>query len=63
MLKTLGRTEPSTRPGKGVVGVGGDSRARRDANKLDGSELGGDEVDGGEVEFDEVGKKKSSKND
>ena len=62
MLKTSGSTKPSTRPEKGVVGVGGDSRARRDASKLDRSELDGGEVDsgevdGGEVEVDEVGKK------
>ena len=57
MLKTSGSTEPSTRPGEGVVGVGGDSRARRDTSKLDGSKLDGDEVDGREVEVDEVGKK------
>ena len=57
MLKTLGSTEPSTRPGKGVVGVGGDNRARRDASKLDKSELDGNEVDGNDVEVDEVRKK------
>ena len=57
MLKTSGSTEPSTRPGEGVVGVGGDSRARRDVIKLDRSEFDSGEVDGGEVEVDEVGKK------
>ena len=52
MLKTSGSTESSTRPGKGEVGVGGDSRAGRDGSELDGSK-----VDGGEVGDDEVGKK------
>ena len=55
MLKTSGSTEPSTRPGEGVVGVGGDSRAGRDG--IDGSGMDDVEVDGGEVEVDEVGKK------
>ena len=55
MLKTSVSTEPSTRPGEGVVGVGGDSRAGRDG--IDGSGMDDDEVDGGEVEIDEVGKK------
>ena len=57
MLKTSESIEPLTWPGESVVGVGGDSRARRDANKLDRNELGGNEVDGGEVKVDEVGKK------
>ena len=62
MLKISGSTKPLTRPEESVVGVGGDSRARRDASKLDGSkldggEVDGSEVDGGEVEVDEVGKK------
>ena len=57
MLKTSGSIEPLTRPGEGVVGVGGDNRARRDAKKLDRSKLDGDEVDGGDVEVDEIGKK------
>ena len=67
MLKTSKSTELLTRPREGVVGVGGDSRARRDASKLDESEVDGGEVeggkfdggkvDGGEVEVDEVGKK------
>ena len=52
ILKSSGSTEPLTRPGEGVVGVSGDSRARRG-----GSEIDGDEVDGVEVEVDEVGKK------
>ena len=49
MLKTSGSTEASTRPKKGEVGVGGDSRAGRDGSELDRSK-----VDGGD---DEVGKK------
>ena len=57
MLKTSGKTELLTRPGEGVVGVSANSRARRNANKLDGSKLDGNEVDGGEVEVDEVKKK------
>ena len=52
MLKTSGSTESSTRPGKGEVEVGGDSRAGHD-----GSERNGSKVDGGEVGDDEVGKK------
>ena len=55
MLKTSGNTEPLTRPGKGVVEVGGDSRAGRDG--IDRSGMDDVEVDGGEVEVDEVGKK------
>ena len=55
MLKTSVSIEPSTRPGEGVVGVGGDSRAGRDG--IDGSGMDDVEVDGGEVEVDEVGKK------
>ena len=57
MLKISRSTKPFTQPGEGVVGDGNDSRARRNASKLDGSKLDGDEVDGGEVEVDEVGKK------
>ena len=57
MLKTSRSIEPLTRLGKGIVGVGGDNKARRDTSKLDGSKLDGDKVDGGEVEVDEVGKK------
>ena len=60
MLKTSGSTEPLTRPGEGVVGVGGDNRDRRDASKLDGSKLDGDENDDGEVE--KVQKTTKSKN-
>ena len=57
MLKTSGSTKPLLRPGEGVVGVDGDSRARRDAKKLDRSKLGGDKVDGDEIEVDEIEKK------
>ena len=55
MLKTS-NTE-SAEPRKGVVGVGGGSRAGRDRGGIDGSEMNDVEVDGGEVEVDEVGKK------
>ena len=55
MLKTSGNTEPLTRPGKGVVEVGGDSRAGRDG--IDRSGMDDVEVDGGEVKVDEVEKK------
>ena len=57
MLKTSRSTEFLTQPREGVVGVGGDSRARRDRSKLDGSELNEDEIDSGEVEVDKVEKK------
>ena len=56
MLKTSGSTEPLTWLGEGIVGVGGNTKARRDASKLDKSELGRNEVDGNEVEVDEVRK-------
>ena len=52
MLKTSGSTESLIQPGESVVGFDDDSRAKGDANKLDGSK-----VDGGEVEVDEIGKK------
>ena len=55
MLKTL--STKSAEPRKGVVGVGGGSRAGRDRGGIDGSEMNDVEVDGGEVEVDEVGKK------
>ena len=54
MLKTS--SIESAEPRKGVVGVGGGSRAGRDRG-IDGSEMNDVEVDGGEVEVDEVGKK------
>ena len=57
MLKTSENTKLLTQPGEGIVGVGGDSRAKQDTNKLDESEVDSDEFDGGEVEVDEVGKK------
>ena len=55
MLKTS--STESAKPKKGVVGVGGDSRVRRDGGGLDGSAMNNVEVDGSEVEDDEVGKK------
>ena len=55
MLKTS--STESAEPRKGVVGVGGGSRARRDRGGIDGSEMNNIEVDGDEVEVDEVGKK------
>ena len=57
MLKISRSTKPLTWLGEGVVGVGGDSRARRNTSKLDESKLDGNEVDGGDVEVDKVGKK------
>ena len=57
MLKTSKSTESIIRPGEGIVGVGGDSRAGCGRSKLDRSKLDGVEVDGGEVEVDEVEKK------
>ena len=57
MLKTLKNIKFATQPGEGIVGVGGERKARHDKNKLDGSELDGAEVNGNEVEDDEVGKK------
>ena len=55
MLKTS--STESAEPRKGVVGVGGGSRAGRDRGGIDRSEMNDVEVDGGEVEVDEVGKK------
>ena len=57
ILKTLGSIKSLTRPGKGAVRIGGDSRDGRDGSKLDRSKLNGGEIDGSEVEVDEVGKK------
>ena len=51
-MKTSESTESLTRPGKGGVGVSGDSRATRDGSEIDGSE-----IDSGEGRDDEVGKK------
>ena len=48
-MKTLGGTER-------VVGVGDNSRAESDGNKLDGSEIDNGEFDGGKVD-NEFGKK------
>ena len=60
MLKISGSTESKTRPGEGKVGVGSNSRARRDGSE---DRINDSEVDGGEVGDDEIGKKvqKSSK--
>ena len=55
MLKTLNTKSAEIR--KGVVGVGGGSRAGRDKGGIDESEMNDVEVDGGKVEVDEVGKK------
>ena len=55
MLKTS--STESAEPKKGVVGVGGGSKAGRDRSGINGSEIDDVEVDGGEVEVDEVGKK------
>ena len=62
MLKTL--STESAKPRKGVVGVGGDSKAGRDRGELDRSGIDNIKVDNGEVEDDEVRKKgwKTSKN-
>ena len=54
MLKTLGNIESTTWSGEGVVGVGSDSKAGREGNKLDRSEIDDGEIDGSGVE---VGKK------
>ena len=61
ILKTSGSIESTTRPGKIVVGVSDDSRARCNRNKLDksefdGSEIDNNEVDGGKID-NEIGKK------
>ena len=56
MLKTLGNTESLTRPGKGRVGVGGDSRVAHCKNKLDENEIDNNEVSGVKID-NEVGKK------
>ena len=63
MLKTS--STESVEPEKGVVGVVGDSRARRDGRKIvDRNGINNVEVDIGEVGGEEVGKKgqKTSKN-
>ena len=63
MLKTS--SIKSAEPKKGIVGVGGDSKAGRDGNKIV-NESGMDDVEvgGGEVRDDKVRKKgqKTSKN-
>ena len=61
MLKTLGNTESTTRPGEGIVGIGGDSRVGCDGSKLDRNEIDRSEIDNGEIDGgkidDEIGKK------
>ena len=52
ILKTLESTDSLTRPRKGRIRVGGNSRARHDGNEVDGSE-----VDDGEVRNNKVWKK------
>ena len=61
MLKTSGSTKSSTRPGKGEVVVGSDSKAGRDGSELDGSKVDGDEVGDDKVGDDEVGDDKVGK--
>ena len=56
MLKISGSTESLTQPEKGVIGVEGDNRARRDGNKLNRSEIDNGKVVGSEVD-NEVEKK------
>ena len=55
MLKTSSTKSAKLR--KGVVGVSGDSKTKRDGGKLDGSGTDDVEVDDNKVENDEVGKK------
>ena len=63
MLKTSSIESAELR--KGLVGVGGDNRARCDGNKIvDRSGMDNVEVDSGEIRDNEVGRKgwKTSKN-
>ena len=55
-MKTSKSTESTTRPEKGVVGVGDNNKAKRDGRKLDGSEIDSGKVDGGKID-DKIGKK------
>ena len=55
MLKTS--STESVEPRKGIVGVGGGSKVRRDRGGLDGSGMDDVEVDGSEVGDNEIGKK------
>ena len=50
MLKTSRSIESTTQPGEGVVGVGSNSRARHDKNKLDKSKLDGSGISHNEVD-------------
>ena len=60
-MKISRGTESTTHPGKGINGVGGDSRAGRDRNKLDGSKLDRNKINNSEVDGNkinnEIGKK------
>ena len=55
MLKSSSIKSAKTR--KGVVGVGGDSRAGYDKGELNRNGIDDVEVDGGEFRDDEIGKK------
>ena len=55
MLKTL--NTKSAKPRKGGVGVGDDSKARRNESEIDKNEMDDVEVDSGKVRDDEVEKK------
>ena len=57
MMKTSESTKSWTRPKKGGVEDGGDSRAWHDGSKVDKSEIDDGEVDSNEVANDEGGKK------
>ena len=61
MLRTLKSIKSTTQAGKGVVRVGGASRAGRDGTMLDGSWLNESEIDNGEFDDgkfdDEIGEK------
>ena len=62
ILKTLRSIESSTRPRKGIVGVGSDNRAGHNGSKLDGSQIDDREIDGDKVDDDFQKKsKKTSK--
>ena len=50
MFKTSGSIKSMIRLGKGVVRIGGDSRARRDRNKLEKSKLDKSEIDNNEID-------------
>ena len=62
MLKISESTESTTQPGEGIVGIGGDTRARYNRNKLDGSEIDESEIDSNEVNGSKVDYKIRKKN-